>query len=114
MVSLCGCCNTLGGAEEAGSAPHHHHPGVHCLGLEPGVCAETLSSSWPLACLPTHPTPEGTLSWVWGQGRGRHRRFTSSKRACIFKSGKGGEVGGVSVDARLASSHEKLVPPRDG
>lgn len=52
MASLCGCCNTLGGAEEAGSAPHHHHPGVHCLG-----CAETLSSSWPLACPLTPKVP---------------------------------------------------------
>lgn len=64
MASLCGCCNTLGGAEEAGSAPHHyHHPGVHCLGLEPVVGAETLSSSWPLAWALKVPNPEGA-----GQG----------------------------------------------
>lgn len=45
-----------------------------------------------------------------------HRRFTSSKKACILKSGKGGEVGGVaqrvSVDARLAGSQEKLAPSK--
>lgn len=63
-TSLGGYWDTLGGAEEAGSAPHPHphpHPVVHCLGMEPVDWVGILRAFGPLAFrkVPKLPYPWG-------------------------------------------------------